>query len=385
VVSDPAVSRIHAELDPRPDGLWLRDLGSRNGTFIEGIQVIIGRVPDGATVSVGSTPLTVQQRTTRASAGLWPDDRLGRLLGKSVAMRSLFARLHQIARTDSTVLIQGETGTGKELVGMTIHEQSPRALKPYVVVDCAALPESLLDAELFGHTRGAFTGAVSARVGAIESAEGGTVFLDEIGELPLSLQPKLLRALESRAIRRVGETAPRPVNVRILSATHRDIRTMVNEGTFREDLYFRLAVLPVTVPPLRERREDIPLLMQSFAPAGTVLEQTMIDEALGWPWRGNVRELRNFVERVVAFGAREALLIPSGSSPPVVTHEPPLEIPPSTLDRPLREARATWLDTMERAYLRRLLERHEGNVTRAAEMAGIDRTHLHRLIRKHER
>src|ERR1700722_10549146 len=214
-VSDPAVSRIHAELDPRADGLWLRDLGSRNGTFIEGIQVVIGRVPDGATLTVGSTPLTVQQRTTRASAGLWPDDRLGRLLGKSVAMRALFARLHQVSRNESTVLIQGETGTGKELVGMTIHEQSPRAMKPYVVVDCAALPESLLDAELFGHTRGAFTGAVSARVGAIESAEGGTVFLDEIGELPLSLQPKLLRALESRAIRRVGETAPRPVNVRI--------------------------------------------------------------------------------------------------------------------------------------------------------------------------
>ena len=387
VIDDPAVSRIHAELDLREDGLWIRDLGSRNGTFIGEILVTQGRVPDGGSARVGSTLLVVRREATPEPVELWPIDQFGPLLGGSAAMRELFARLGRIARTDSTVLIQGETGTGKELVAQAIHEGSPRAKQPFVVVDCAALPEMLLEAELFGHTKGAFTGAVSARAGAIEAADTGTVFLDEVGELPLSLQPKLLRVLESRTIRRIGENTHRRVNVRILSATNRDVRTMVNEGTFREDLYFRLAVIPIQIPPLRERIEDLPMLMKSFTPPGTVLGPEVFDEATRRPWRGNVRELRNFVERVVALGSHEALSMPAGGPSPSdpITLDPSWKSLTGALDRPLRETRTIWLDVMERAYVHHLLERHGGNVARAAEAANIDRTHLYRLIRKHER
>jgi two-component system, NtrC family, response regulator GlrR len=307
VVADPAVSRIHAELDLREDGLWLRDLGSRNGTFIDGVQVGLGRVPDGGSVRVGSSLLAVRRDKTPEPVDLWPGERFGPLMGRSAAMRELFARLARVARTESTILVLGETGTGKELVAQAIHDASARAKHPFVVVDCAALPEALLEAELFGHARGAFTGAVSARAGAIESAEGGTVFLDEVAELPLALQPKLLRVLESRTIRRIGETGHRKVNVRFVSATNRDVRTMVNDGTFREDVYFRLAVIPVVIPPLRERLEDIPLLIASFVPAGTSLDPGLLHEAMRRTWPGNVRELRNFIERVAALGVHEAL------------------------------------------------------------------------------
>jgi transcriptional regulator with GAF, ATPase, and Fis domain len=390
VVDDPAVSRIHAELELRDDGLWIRDLSSRNGTFIEGVLVGLARVPERGSARVGSTSLVFRRESTPAPVDLWPIDQFGPLLGGSVIMRELFARLARIARTDSTILVQGETGTGKELVAQAIHEASPRAKQPFVVVDCASLPENLLEAELFGHARGAFTGAAAARAGAIEAADKGTVFLDEVGELPLALQPKLLRALESRTVRRLGENTHRKIDVRFLSATHRDLRTMVNEGTFREDLYFRLAVIPIQLPPLRERAEDVPMLMRSFTPPGTALGPEILDEVTRRPWRGNVRELRNFVERVVALGSKDALSMATGTgSPggaaPTKGVDPSWESLMGTLDRPLRETRTHWLDAMERAYVHRLLERHGGNVARAAEAAGVDRTHLYRLIRKHER
>jgi two-component system, NtrC family, response regulator GlrR len=386
-VDDPAVSRVHAEFDPRPDGLWIRDLGSRNGTFIEGIQVALGRVPEGAGVRVGSTILAVRRETTPRLVELWPHDRFGPLLGGSLPMRELFARLHRVAPTESTILIYGETGTGKELVARAIHEASPRAQQPYVVVDCAGLPESLLESELFGHVKGAFTGATANRTGAIEAAEGGTVFLDEVGELPLSVQPKLLRVLESRTVRRIGETTHRNVNVRFISATHRDLRTMINEGTFREDLYFRLGVIPIVVPPLRERTDDVELLIASFAPPGSAaaLGPEVVAEAAQRSWPGNVRELRNFVERVIALGAHEAISLSAPGEDLGRAAGGPWKSLEESHALPLREARAAWLDILERDYLRRLLARHDNNVPRAAQAAGIDRTHLYRLIRKHER
>ncbi|HSO38338.1 MAG TPA: sigma 54-interacting transcriptional regulator, partial [Labilithrix sp.] len=298
VIGDPTVSRLHAELEARHDGLWVRDLGSRNGTFVDGLQVTGARVPDRGKVRLGSTELVVDYNPTqRRNVEIWPTAGFGKLIGSSVGMRELFATLARVAPMDSSVLITGETGTGKELVARAIHDASPRASKPFVVVDCAALPENLLDAELFGHTRGAFTGAINARAGAIESAEGGTVFLDEIGELPISMQPKLLRVLESHTVRRVGEHTHRNVDVRFLSATHRDLLTMVNAGEFREDLYFRLAVLPVHVPALRLRKEDIePLVSHFLRSAGgpSHVPAELMRELLTRPWRGNVRELRNF-------------------------------------------------------------------------------------------
>ena len=265
VVQDPTVSRLHAELELRDDGLWVRDLGSRNGTFLEGLQITGGRLPQGGKLRLGSTELVIDYKSGQPTqVTVWPTDRFAALTGGSVVMRELFGTLSRVAPMDSSVLIQGETGTGKELVARAIHEASPRADKPFVVVDCAALPDTLLDSELFGHAKGAFTGAIAPRLGAIETAAGGTVFLDEIGELPLSMQPKLLRVLESRTVRRVGETVHRDVDVRFVSATHRDLLTMVNAGEFREDLYFRISVIPLTIPPLRSRREDIGRLVNAF-------------------------------------------------------------------------------------------------------------------------
>ncbi len=385
VVSDPAVSRLHLEFEARDDGVWVRDLGSRNGTFVEGVLVQSARVPDGGRVQAGATSLTVSYEPAPSPVELHPDGRFGPLLGRSMAMRELFARLARIAATDSTVLVQGETGTGKELVAEAIHAASPRASEPFVIVDCGALPENLLEAELFGHAKGAFTGAANARAGAFETAEGGTVFLDEVGELPLAMQPKLLRAIESRAVRRIGESAYRKVNVRIVSATHRDLRTMVNAGAFREDLYFRLAVLPVAVPPLRARAEDIPLLVQHFLPpgAGGALPPELMRELAARPWLGNVRELRNFVERAVALGAKEALaMIPAGQKKPEGAGADGL--PAVDLDQPFKDLRERWLDHLERAYVAGLLQRHHWNVSAVAQAAGLDRTYVHRLIRKHD-
>jgi len=400
VIADPTVSRLHAELENREDGLWIRDLGSKNGTFVEGVLVSAARVPEGGKLRLGSTDLVLERDPDPWLVELWPSDRFGPLVGASTAMRELFAQLARVAKTEASVLIQGETGTGKELVARAIHEESPRGKQPFIVIDCAALTPTLLESELFGHAKGSFTGATGMRVGAIEAAHGGTVFLDEIGELPISMQPRLLRVLESRTVRRVGETQHREVDVRFLSATHRDLRTMVNAGAFREDLYFRLAVLPITIPALRDRREDIPRLFEHFL--GSTASPELGRELASRPWLGNVRELRNFVERAKALGVREALALEDGaraeSSPSTRPAAPatieavpdPFSVPPPApaidaidASRPFREAREACVDAFEREYVRKILERHAGNVSEAAQAAGVDRTYVYRLIRKH--
>jgi transcriptional regulator with GAF, ATPase, and Fis domain len=408
VVQDPTVSRVHAELEARENGLWVRDLGSRNGTFVEGLQVSGARIPDKGKVRLGSCEIVVDYDPARLRpVEIWPNDTFSRLVGTSVPMRELFATLSRIAPMETSVLIHGETGTGKELVARAIHEASPRAHKPFVVVDCAALPENLLDAELFGHARGAFTGAVGMRTGAIEAADGGTVFLDEIGELPIPMQPKLLRVLESRTVRRVGESTYRTVDVRFISATHRDLLSMVGTGEFREDLFFRLAVIPVEVPPLRERREDVERLVNHFFTLGGGAGQVdpqLLRELADRPWRGNVRELRNFVDRARALGPKEALAMMQGtrsaetdaqgigrtSDPRLSTAAPVAATPtfqtddPKIFEHAFKDFREAWIDAGEREYIRRLLLRHDRNVAAAAREAEVDRTYIYRLIRKHE-
>jgi two-component system response regulator GlrR len=384
-LADPLVSRLHAELDPRESGLWVRDLGSRNGSYVDNVLVLEACVPKGGKVRFGDTELTVTYGPQETPVELWAAPQFGRLIGPSVKMREIFARLARIARSPASVLIEGETGTGKELVARAIHDASPRAGRPFVVIDCGALPENLLDAELFGHVRGAFTGAVDGRAGAIESAEGGTVFLDEVGELPLGVQPKLLRVLESRTVRRLGQNEHRPVDVRVISATHRDLRTMVNNRAFREDLYFRLAVLPVRVPPLRERPGDIIALAQHFLPresAGSVTPQLM-RELVTRPWLGNVRELRNVLERVAALGADAELSAPH---PTVTTGRTSwrANLTPDLLGLQHRDLRDQVLQTAEQEYLRALLEKHGRNISAAAAASGLNRTYLHRLIAKHQ-
>jgi len=355
--------------------VWITDVGSRNGTYVDGVRVLSARLHHGARVQIGDTELAVSYGQAPQAVELWPLDRFGPLCGRSAAMRELFGWLDRAAQSDATLLIEGETGTGKELVATAVHEASRRGHRPLAVIDCAALTESLLEAELFGHSKGAFTGAHAARAGAIEAADGGTVFIDEIGELPLSLQPKLLRALESRTVRRIGENEPRRVDVRFVTATHRDLRSMVNEGTFREDLYFRLAVLKVRVPPLRERRDDIALLAARFLPDGVALDPQTAREITQRPWRGNVRELRNFVERAMAFGAEQAL----ASTEELGAEDRDL----TSVDTPYHAARAAILTRFERDYVAALLARHPGNIASAARAAGLTRAYLYQLIEKH--
>jgi transcriptional regulator with PAS, ATPase and Fis domain len=379
VVADPLVSRIHCELFVRGDGLWVRDLDSRNGTFVDGVRVECARVDVGHALRLGATELRVVPGQEQRDVDLWPDETFGRLVGRSVAARELFAKLARIAGTSSTVLLRGETGTGKELAARALHDGSPRREGPYVVVDCGAIPEALLESELFGHVKGAFTGATNTRNGAFAEAHGGTLFLDEIGELPLALQPKLLRFLETRTVRRIGESVAREVDVRVVAATHRDLRTMVNSGAFREDLYFRLAVIPVEIPPLRDRLEDLEILVNSFLPAelrGRLFSPAEMSELRRRAWTGNIRELRNFAERAVTLGPRwalsEAARTPSSET-----------FPPVRITEPFKEIRERWLARLEIEYLQRALEHHGGSVQAVADASGLDRSYVYRLILKH--
>ncbi|MBX3200347.1 MAG: sigma-54-dependent Fis family transcriptional regulator [Labilithrix sp.] len=381
VLQDPKVSRLHAELSPRADGLWVSDLGSKNGTWLEGIRVASALVPNGATVRLGDASLLVRYAQGERERELWPHASFHRLRGGSDPMRALYARLARCAASDATVLVRGETGTGKELVAEALHDASARAGMPFVVVDCGAMPANLLEAELFGVKRGAFTGADRDRAGAVEVADGGTLFLDEIGELPIDLQPKLLRFLETRTFRRLGEAQHRKADVRVVCATHRDLRRAASAGAFREDLYFRVAVLVAHVPPLRERLEDLAPLVAHFADARLAAAdlEELTRHARGRPWPGNVRELRNYVERAVALGLSGASTQRSLTDPPTSPAAFDFDVP---VDRPLAEVRQLAGEHVEREYVRKLLARFDGNVTRAAEHAGIARQHLHRLMKR---
>ena len=321
---------------------------------------------------------------------LFAASRFGRLVGRSVPMRMLFSQLERLARTQATVLIQGESGTGKEQVARALHEQGAREAAPMVVVDCGSIPAELVESELFGHEKGAFTGASGERKGAFEAAKGGTLFLDEIGELPLAVQPRLLRALEARQVKRVGADAYRPVDVRIVAATHRDLREAVNRGQFREDLYYRLAVATVYVPALREHLEDLPLLLEElWARANTELGlperpftapgPDTLRELERMPWEGNVRELRNFVERSLALaGDLDAVQLDMRAP----------ERAPRTreVDDALSygEARDAMTERFEREFLAERLARAQGNVSRMAREARMDRAYAIKLLHKHK-
>ncbi|HUB10028.1 MAG TPA: sigma 54-interacting transcriptional regulator [Myxococcales bacterium] len=374
-IFDKQVSRTHAELEPRDDGLWVRDLGSLNGTFVERVRVERARVPEGGAVRLGAVSLALRQTETK-TVELWPADRLGDLIGRSAPMRELFMRLVGFASSPAPVLVTGETGTGKELVARALHEHSPRRGGPFAVVDCGSLPETLLQAELFGHARGAFTGAHEAREGAAAAAAGGTLFLDEVGELPLEMQPKLLRLIEAGTVRRLGDSQYRTVDVRVVAATHRDLGAMVAQGTFREDLFYRLAVLPLEVPPLRARPEDLEPLLASFL-NGKAIDATTLAALEAHRWPGNVRELRTLAQRAELMGWRQALeMLRSGRSGEA-------GLPQVSLATSFKQERERWLDHLEREYIAGLMRKHDRNVTRVAEAAGLDRSYVHRLLKKH--
>jgi DNA-binding NtrC family response regulator len=319
---------------------------------------------------------------------------LENIIGRSPAMAQVFELVKKAARSEANILILGDSGTGKELVARAVHANSPRAAQPFVPVDCAALPENLLESELFGHERGAFTGAVRAKPGLMETAEGGTLFLDEIGELPLGLQSKLLRALQERQIRRVGGTGLVDVNVRVVSATNRNIRDAIAKGTFREELYYRINVIEIRLPPLHERAGDVRLLVQAFLKRYGQGRVTACDAAAlaaleAYRWPGNVRELQNVVERACALADGDTLTcedlpdhVRDGRGTPG-GGELVGDVRLAAGSLPLKDAKEQWMGVLEASYLRQLLERHAGNISAAAKDAGIDRKTFHRLVTKH--
>jgi transcriptional regulator with GAF, ATPase, and Fis domain len=393
VIADPAVSRFHCRLVPDPHGWRVEDLGSLNGTIMRDLRVNDAIVPNDAQIVIGQTVIRVRTSTAAPHQELVPMmAHFGAITGTGRMMRKLFAVLEKVAASEINCHIHGESGTGKELVATEIVQRGARADKPFVVVDCGAISPNLVESELFGHVRGAFTGADRDRIGAFEAADGGTVFLDEVGELPLEVQPKLLRALEQREIKRVGQTQARKVNVRVISATNRDLEREVNRGSFREDLYFRLAVITVRVPPLRERIEDMPHLVRAFLTqmeaenSEHLFGPQVIAELSTHEWPGNVRELRNYVERsVVLQNTRMSMLPPV--RPPTASRPDLSQLAsgPGDVDVnvPYKVAKEALVDQFERAYVKAVLAACGGNLTKAAKMAGIDRMYLHRLVQKH--
>jgi transcriptional regulator with PAS, ATPase and Fis domain len=385
-ISDARVSRAHCEIRLMGEGLLLKDLGSKNGTLIGKLRVHEVILPIGEAVTIGDSRLRTRLDGLPTAVALSPAARFGDALGGSVPMRALFAKLDVITKMDETVLLLGESGTGKELLARGIHDASPRRDGPFVIFDCSAVTPTLIEAELFGHERGAFTGAAGRRAGLLEEAAGGTLFIDEVGELPLDLQPKLLRAIEAHQIRRLGSSDWLTFDARIIAATHRDLRARVVGGQFRQDLYYRLSVMEARIPPLRERKDDIPLLVErilaSLIPPRSTddLPTNAIELLKAHDWPGNVRELRNTVTRLVSFpGSPEEAFLPS------IDEDAAENGPYSALLRfPLRQAREMALEEFEKSYVVAMLRQHDGSVTRAAATMGVSRQFVYRLMDRYE-
>jgi len=393
---DAAVSRAHFEIVADEHGFRLRDLESTNGTLVDGYRAQDIYLRPGSVIRAGDTELRFEPRADEADVPASETQRFGPIVGRSLKMRELFATLERAAPTDATILVEGDTGTGKELVAQAVHQRSRRTGGPFVIFDCAAVPANLIESELFGHEKGAFTGATDRRVGRLEEADGGTLFIDELGELPLDLQPKLLRALETREVRRVGGRDNIAVDIRIVAATNRDLAREVNRGAFREDLYYRLAVVRVQLPALRERRDDVRLLVEHFIRRALPDEPARADRILAgirdenWtrlekhPWPGNVRELRNVIDRTLALseGGDESPLEPP-TTPPIGPRASAGPTPALDLERPFVDLKAETVAAFEAAYLTSQLERHDGNISRAAAASGIDRMYFKRLLKKY--
>ena len=377
VVRDPTVSTRHAEIAVTRRGYLIRDLHSKNGILVGRVPVERAYLVDGMRIELGETVIAVHATGEARSIALSAPGRFGEMVAYSLRMRAVAAELERLARTDTTILLEGETGTGKEVAARAIHGASSRVTGPLVVLDCGAFPHGLLAAELFGHERGAFTGAEQARVGLFEQAEGGTLFLDEIGEMALDLQPVLLRALETRRTRRVGGQREMAHDVRMLAATNRNLAEEVKAGRFRQDLYFRLAVARVQLPALRDRPEDIPVLAGLFAAeVGFAIPPELLSALEAHPWPGNVRELRNAIHSAAAGAAAPFAPVDRGRGEP-----------PGFRDgeriRSLPEARHLAIDEFERGYLEAVLASAGGVVAHAAELAGVSRQMLTRLLAKH--
>jgi DNA-binding NtrC family response regulator len=450
-LNDRSVSGSHAEFEATESGVIVRDLGSTNGILLGETRLREAVVPIGTRLKMGNSTLQLVPVEGVVEIPLSKEDQFFEMVGRSVIMRQVFAQLERVAGSDITVLITGETGTGKELVARALHKSSRRLKAPMVVQDCSAMPQTLVESVLFGHEKGAFTGASERKTGSFEQAHGGTLFLDEIGELPLDQQSKLLRVLENKEIRRVGGEKTIAVDVRVLAATNRDLRQMVSQGQFREDLYYRLAVVTVELPPLRARRDDIALianaLLARFCERNPTLgprtfDSQALNRLLSMPWPGNVRELRNVIERAASLTDGTQITVSDLAPAGAVDKTPPAGVAPITAataeavlasaaqaqrhghkqsesssvlpadlptpsaqsipteatataapgaahgyeslsQLPFKDAKARLLEAFEPAYLRALLARHNGNITRSANDAGLTRYHLRELCKRY--
>ncbi|RMH42896.1 MAG: FHA domain-containing protein [Deltaproteobacteria bacterium] len=384
VLTDKTVSRRHLLAVPSGPNVILKDQGSTNGSYVQGSRFKEITIGYGAEFKVGRTVIKYLPEEEVVEPQPSEESSFGQLIGSSTKMRQLFNLLQDVAQTDATVLIEGETGTGKELIAEEIHNHSSRRDGPFVVFDCGSVPRELIESALFGHVKGSFTGAVTDRRGAFAEADGGTIFLDEIGEMLLDLQPSLLRVLDKRAVRRVGSNTYEKVDVRVVAATNRDLRAEVAAKRFREDLYYRLAVIRVSVPPLRERGGDIPVLvehfMRQFTPEGRQLSISPEDMARlqRHSWPGNVRELRNVIERACLLSQGGMLNLDDAFTEEIA---PALGI---RTDLPFKEAKGQLVEHFEREYIVDLMRRHKMNLSAAAREAQIDRKHLRELIRKYD-
>lgn len=398
VVNDPKVSRRHCEIRLTEHGVFVQDLESRNGTFIRDVQIVRAFVPPGVPVTIGDSAVVVQASGGSAVVPLSVRGSFGAAVGDSLAMRALFAKLERVAGTDETILLLGESGTGKEVLARAIHQSSRRSSGPFVIVDCGAIPASTIEVELFGTIPGAATGALN-KAGLFEAANKGTIFIDELGELPLEVQQKLLRVIEARTIRRLGSTQEQAIDVRIIAATHRNLKTMVAEGKFRQDLFFRLSVFETHIPPLRDRKDDIPLLVERFLssrnPPGRMddLPPETVPMLMGYDWPGNVRELRNALTRLVLFPELLHEMFSPTDKPAVQPHDPSAKKNDDEsarnetdsnfdkwLELTLPEAREAVLQELERKYVTAKLRQYDGNISRAAESMGVSRQLIHRLL-----
>ncbi len=413
---DKAISSSHFEVVADDHGYRLRDLDSTNGLYVGELRVRDVFLKPNTVFRVGHTDIRFTSTQEVIEIALSKRDNFDDVVGASVRMREIFATLEKVAPSELTVMVTGETGTGKEMVARGIHQASHRKAKPFVVLDCGAIPKDLIESTLFGHEKGSFTGAVGQHHGCFEQANGGTIFLDEIGELDISLQPKLLRVLENREVKRVGGDKVIKVDVRVVAATNRDLRQMVSLGTFREDLYFRLSVIHVELPPLRDRKDDVPALANLFLAdlaQRRGMQMSFGPDALqslqSHSWPGNVRELRNVVERAASLcdGAvvrRNDLYFNRDMSPPASAAARPtmtnatssgagaggengegagFPIPSFQPGVDFKESKQRVVDAFEQQYLKLLLDRHDGNITRSAQEAGLTRYHLRELLKRH--
>jgi DNA-binding NtrC family response regulator len=407
VLEDETVSRHHCRILQEDEHYLLVDRGSTNGTFLKGVRIREAFLTPGAIICLGNTQIRFNPVDEEVPLEPIEEERYGEIVGRSRAMREVFGVLEKIAPTHATVVIEGETGTGKEVVARTLHQQSKRSDGDFIVFDCGAVPENLIESELFGHEKGSFTGALMTRKGLFEMAEGGTLFLDELGELALDLQPKLLRVLEQREVRRVGSNEPIPVNVRVVAATNRSLEEEVEAGRFREDLFYRLSVVRTFLPPLRERVEDIPLLVRHFLHTSSfnrddddrrkvhdiTSEAIACMEAYDWP--GNVRELQNVIERACSFVEGDTIgledlpfhLVEHGEEALEGDDEKKWSHVPARArlsEQPFKEAKEEWISSFERDYILELITRHGGNISQASREADIDRKYFRKLMKKYD-